>query len=309
MKTIVWLLLVILFILPSVLIAQELPFQDGGVLVLKFFAGPSNTELCPQSIREFYTEEYGDFPDYIIWDNIQDTTRSYMRIDYYAPSAEVNSPWWGDSLKWSQLRPYVSALFTSVETGDTLIRNLPEGDLNKIISSNNNGDYNYKIRFACDLLPIPNDGSVWKLELEPTVDITDSVTINPRKLPAHTALRINPATPVDSLLFIRHTWLINNSNFVLQKKVLRTYPYNQMILKNLFTFYYSEEECDSVSHYGNRYYASIVNNLDEFVIDAPFLHSELGIDSVYVETILEMIDDICVDGYAQPHKYFPRFIY
>jgi len=218
---------------------------------------------------------------------------------------------WGDSLKWGQVRPFFAGLFTSIETGDTLIRDLPLGSPEEVVSRDDKGNYNYFSKFNNDLLPVPNDGSAWKMEIIPTVDIYDSVTVNPNSVneSPRVIVRMNPETPLDSLLWFRDTWPNHLENHQLHWEMLRHFPYFQRSLFILFDHYYDEVVCDSVDYYGNRYIESLVNNMDDFASEHSYPTPGIGMDSVHVNKIKEMIDDICVDGRAQRLKYPPRELF
>lgn len=287
------------------------PFQSGGKLFTSFFAGSPNVWPYTSWLEDSLSSRFGDFPSYIIWDDVADTTDAYVQI-YWDPPYTANppAPWWGDSLKWKDLRPYVTGLFTSVETGDTLIRDLPVGTPDEVISLDSSGRYKKHVGFDCDLLPIPNDGSAWTMEVIPTIDIYDSVEVNPNRegQSLTSVVRMNPTTPLDSLLWFRDTWADHLENHQLHWEMLRHYPYFQPSLFVLFDHYYDEELCDSVSHYGNRYVESLVNNLDDFW-EHTYPTPELGFDSVHVNRVKEMINDICVEGKAQREKYPPRELF
>jgi hypothetical protein len=297
-------------LLASFAVAQP-PFQAGGKLYTSFFAGGHNTRPCPWWATDSLSTRFGEFPYYIIWDDLNDTTKAKIHISWYVPHVmNPTTPWWGDSLKWGQVRPYFRGLFTSIETGDTLIRSLPVGSPNEVVSRDDEGNYNYSAKFNNDLLPIPNDGSAWKMEIVPTINIYDSVAVNPNSSQEspRVVVRMNAETPLDSLLWFRSTWDDNQENYQLHREMLRNFPYFQSSLSLMFNHYYDEENCDSVQHYGNRYIESLTNNLDEFNSEISYPAPEIGLDSVHVNTVKEMIDDICVDGRAQRLKYPLRII-
>ncbi|MCB2213101.1 hypothetical protein KQI52_13385 [bacterium] len=230
-----------------------------------------------------------------------DSMQVELLLRYRAqPATQYGFEPWDPVPDWTDYKEHLYLLLESVKQGakDTLSWGEIGAGSVEVCDHPTTGNM-LTVRAHADAfaLPIPEDGSAWKTWTEfweysgnpdSRIDVeVDTVVF----------VRTPLQTATDSLTYMM-TGNVTRSDISYFHNLQRTYPLDMSLNVMLFHYYYNAESCDSVSEIGSR----ILAVLD--TVSFPVYASD---DGNFFDEIEERIDDICVDGYAQPQKYSGLF--
>ncbi|MCB2213100.1 hypothetical protein KQI52_13380 [bacterium] len=296
---------VLALVLVSASFIGGIPVQQDGVYSVSInFSGKGYTFYPPSGGMQYnaseYIERFGAFPTMPLWTNVDaDSMTLSLRLLYSAePAWQKRFEPWDPIPKWSDYKDNLVLILESVKSGtrDTLTwGSISTG----IVNVPSDPFFGNQIEVDADVdafsLPIPQDGSAWRVWTELWDEAGQPATRVDTEQDTVILVRTPLETAADSLMYMG---AVSAGDTAFFHTVQRAFPTNFAVTSMLFDFYYLDENCDSVSALGNRMFA---------IWDTSSVPRLVSDDFNPEAVILEKMNDICVDGHAQPEKYSGLF--
>ncbi len=219
-------------------------------------------------------DQYGVVPDiFVIDDYSEDIQMEWIFLLFldvgtkYNNRANTNYHRKLHALKWGDIRQYFYWRFESLKTGKIIYSQISQGAPNYKLYKNYSGMYwPIHIDFDVNELPIPNDGSAYKLSIYASKDdpfLNNGIELS--FMPPHRATiiaRITNFTPLHGYVWAEiHDVFYDKPDKKLLLQLEKEFKYERNILKSLINIFHEEKNADSLRWAGKLYLQSI--NLEE----------------------------------------------
>lgn len=257
------------------LYAVDTPWSDKNSIELQLW-GSEGTAVGFRHypyLDSVYSERFGATPDFILWSDATDIPCWTMMSMKFVSATSAPKP-------TSEVLGYLYVFATSVTDSDSMWVEMSDVafDTSDIIESYSN-KYMYSWKMDFSKVGIPDDGSTWRLRIE----VWDSpppggnliVQLDEKSQP--NLVRMKRETPLDTLQWGIHSGLLNEDRDA-DRWMLSYYPNNLFLLTMMVMDAYTNQNCDSLRYYAERYLDSKLNRRDPIFMDRGFLHYS-GTDS------------------------------
>ena len=277
-SSIYWILTIILIINHGIVIAKDLPWDSEGKLhVLGGHSDKSYAEIYP-FVEQYYIDRFGAYPGLVVWEegDWHPITKWGVSFKKYYKEQKHVLP---DTLTWGDVRPYVWWKLTSVKTGTVSYQVLTAGeDTTGIVDYFNAYAWHYAFEQKIEDLPIPNDGSAWKIELQVWESPPpDGQLVASLEAPPCICIRTYRTTAIDTFWFSRSYFVPSQATTLLRSSkelnlsLLHSFPYSKELLGNLMRIYGEEKHCDSLRWAARQFVESAWQNKDPFKKGEPWV--------------------------------------
>jgi len=253
------------------------------------------------AVQGHYEQRFLEPPNIMIWQDINPNEKLSFGVSYtyWLDLPRNQEPSWNDStLTWGELRQHFQLKATQVSTQDTSSFPIIWGDSARIVSdSEENAGWSGWFDLTLSDLSITNFNNAWRLWVEPIGAAPPPC--NRAALGSSPVLRQDTmvvvqtprTTPTDTLMWSIADWESRGS-VQLAHQLLVSFPNQHELLRELLTYYYYEENCDSVSRIGNHYINVLNSGLD------PFYESEypMFMKPPNGREAANMIQNLCVEN-------------
>jgi|GEM_PF-1386436 len=255
------LMLVMILLLASSSFAKP-PWDEHGKLKMeiKFDGSCDAWSNIWANIPDHYITRFGAYPQFMLWDDIDQPVLFVMDfgfLRYNNPNPHLNPPLpdWSMDLTWADVKQHFYWRTESVLKGDVFYYPVTQHDDTTHISSTKydaNGDWFVHFNFDARTLPIPNDDSAWKLNLQ--VFDKGPAEGDPPAISSDTVIviRTTRSTPTDTLMWSRYADILDEDKNM-NMQLLRHFPNSRIMLLNMIFIYAEEANCDSLQFYCQRY--------------------------------------------------------
>jgi len=212
------------------------------------------------NIPDHYITRFGAYPQFMLWEDLDQPVLFVMDfgfLRYNNPNPHLNPPKpdWSMDLTWADVKQHFYWRTESVLKGDVLYFPVTQYADTSHISSTKydaNGDWFVDFKFDARTLPIPNDDSAWKLNLQ--VFDKGPAEGDPPVISSDTVLFVRTfrSTPTDTFKWARFEGLLWEDKD-LNLQLLRHFPNSRTMIRNMIDFYTEEANCDSLQFYCQRY--------------------------------------------------------
>jgi hypothetical protein len=257
-----------------------LPWNENGACIAENISKNSDhwaAYLGPKSIQHF-VDRYGAKPSYLILDDLNKPVRMNWDIGFRREwNSRFEAALWGRELVWGDIQKYFYWRFESAKTDSVFFVPITYGDpADSIQAGISWGHWFMNFSFDASELPIPNDGSAYRMTVEAHVgDPVDGNGVKFRHSDErywpypNTIARSTLQTPLD--YYVQAFVVRSATDTPFDKEtlfsLLKDFPYDQRILQDLVGIYYEEKKPDSLRWAGKLFLKSVNEDLDEIVKD------------------------------------------
>jgi len=238
------------------------PWDEHGRLKMEVISdGRSDAwDSILANVPDHYINRFGAYPRFMLWEDVDKPVLFLLDfgfLRYNNPDPDLNPPLpdWSMDLTWADVKQHFYWRTESVLKGDVLYYPVTQHEDTTHISNpydDANGDWGVAFNFDARTLPIPNDDSAWKLNLQlydkgpaegdPPVISSETVVF----------VRTTRSTPMDTLLWADYEDILWEDKD-LNLQLLRSFPNSRLMIRNMIDFYTEEANCDSLQFYCQRY--------------------------------------------------------
>jgi hypothetical protein len=264
-------------------VLAKLPWDDEGIFYraivsksdVSFRTDPYEKRIGKDLGKEL-VNQYGAVPDIFIIEDYPEKIRMnwivILMLDYENlwTGTEIDMKG-SDTLKWGDINKYFYWRLESLKSGEVLFSQITHGDHNykmdrHIRRSMLSSSWSNYIKLDANELPIPNDGSAYKLSVYTCKD--DPYLDNGLELPierphrATIIARISNFTPLHGYVWADINGVFHdNPDKKLLLQLEKEFKYEQTILRSLINLFHDEKNADSLRWAGQLYLKSL--NLEE----------------------------------------------
>ena len=297
------LLSLFLLMIPLALSSAQLPWDSYGEFYEGTIRGLTD-RLYPfltGSFPEYFEANYGAFPDFIIWDDVDDSVRMYLNFTFYRVRTGLTvipAPAWGDTLTWAGVRPYVFWRYQPVKGGDPHYFPFAPSSSDTTHIVDEMGGWNYSHMIDLRDLPIPDDGKEYLLKL--VLCDNDTIPGQEAYVPDGSwyVLRSKRKTAMDSLAWAYYSGtLMKNPDVSIA--LLKSFPTSRAILRRLVQYYANQENCDSLRWSARQFIEALKPGADPMALPVEGFDSMKIIDPPMIPTphfINLLLMEVCGDS-------------
>jgi len=251
------------------------PLDEHGELIMKYVTcGKDIFHECEfwssymANIPEDYIKRFGAYPRIMIWDDVADPVRVVVEVQFKRKS-NPNPYYWPPepdyplNMTWGDIKKYFYWRMVSYKTGEIKYLPLELGDNNKgIVQQSGVHSWRMLLNFDGHLLPVPNDGSAWKVSLDMYEEEPYGGNVKALgQTEQFDFIRTVRSTPLDTLRWAEHSNYIMEDK-ALNRRMLGYFPHSRVTMDYLINYFFEEKNADSLEYFGRMYIQEMKDRLD-----------------------------------------------